>query len=70
MPLQYLLTAEANARFRAAGRYDLVGTPGGQILGSLDAIRPVAAIMASCARSSRRPWAGSARSPPIDLDES
>jgi NAD(P)H-dependent flavin oxidoreductase YrpB (nitropropane dioxygenase family) len=47
MPLQYLLTAEANARFRAAGRYDLVGTPGGQILGSLDAIRPVAAIMAS-----------------------
>lgn len=45
MPLQYLLTADANARFRAAGRYDLVGTPGGQVMGALDQIRPVARIM-------------------------
>lgn len=46
MPLQYLLTVEANARFRAAGRYDLVGTPGGQIVGALTSIRPVADILA------------------------
>lgn len=47
MPLQYLLTVEANARFRAAGRYDLVGTPGGQIMGSLREVRPVAEIIQS-----------------------
>lgn len=47
MPLQYLLTVEANARFRAAGRFDLVGTPGGQVVGALDEVRPVAAILQS-----------------------
>ena len=47
MPLQYLLTIEANARFRAAGRWDLVGTPGGQIMGSLDEIRSVREILAT-----------------------
>jgi NAD(P)H-dependent flavin oxidoreductase YrpB (nitropropane dioxygenase family) len=45
MPLQYLLTNEANARFRAAGRWDLVGTPGGQVLGQLDRIRSVKQIL-------------------------
>lgn len=47
MPLQFLLTSEAIARFRAAGRWDLVGTPGGQILGSLDEVRTVREILAS-----------------------
>ena len=45
MPLQYLLTAEAQARFRAAGREDLLGTPAGQIVGSLTEFRPVADLM-------------------------
>lgn len=45
MPLQYLLTIDALARMRAAGRYDLVGTPGGQVLGSITETRPVAQIM-------------------------
>ncbi len=47
MPLQYLLTIDALARMRAAGRYDLVGTPGGQVLGSIHETRPVAQIMQS-----------------------
>lgn len=47
MPLQFLLTSEAIARFRAAGRWDLVGTPAGQIAGSLDEIRSVQEILAS-----------------------
>lgn len=49
MPLQYLLTSDALARMRAAGRHDLVGTPAGQIIGSLDGIRPVAEVLAAFA---------------------
>ena len=45
MPLQYLLTAEAQARFRAAGREDLLGTPAGQVIGSLQEFRPVADLL-------------------------
>lgn len=46
MPLQYLLTADANARFRYHGRYDLAGSPAGQVIGRLDSVRPVAEVVA------------------------
>lgn len=45
MPLQFLLTSEATSRFRAAGRYDLLGTPVGQIVGALDSQQQVHAII-------------------------
>ena len=54
MPLQYLLTADALARMRAAGRHDLVGTPIGQIVGSMQQLRPVAEVFAELAREGRR----------------
>lgn len=46
MPLQYLLTVDANARFRHHGRHDLAGSPAGQVVGRLDAVRPVAEVVA------------------------
>jgi NAD(P)H-dependent flavin oxidoreductase YrpB (nitropropane dioxygenase family) len=46
MPLQYLLTVDANARFRAHGRYDLEGLPAGQVIGRIDAVRSVAEVVA------------------------
>ncbi len=50
MPLQFLLTAEAVARIhhhaRAGGRSDLVTSPVGQIVGSMNALRPVADVLA------------------------
>jgi len=45
MPLQYLLTAEAQRRILAAEQPDLLGMPVGQIVGAMDAVRPVAAVM-------------------------
>lgn len=47
MPLQYLVTNEAMNRMRAADRFDLLGTPGGQIVGSIQQPRSVADIIAS-----------------------
>jgi hypothetical protein len=47
MPLQYLVTNEAMNRMRAADRFDLLGTPGGQIVGSIQQARSVADIIAS-----------------------
>ena len=47
MPLQYLVTNEAMHRMRAANRFDLLGTPGGQIVGSIKQTRTVAEIIAS-----------------------
>jgi NAD(P)H-dependent flavin oxidoreductase YrpB (nitropropane dioxygenase family) len=50
MPLQFLLTAEAVARIhhhaRETGRDDLVTSPVGQIVGSMNALRPVADVLA------------------------
>jgi NAD(P)H-dependent flavin oxidoreductase YrpB (nitropropane dioxygenase family) len=45
MPLQYMVTNEAMARFREHGREDLLGTPIGQIVGRLSGARPVADII-------------------------
>jgi len=47
MPLQYLVTNDAMNRFRAADRWDLLGTPGGQIVGSIKQTRTVADIIAT-----------------------
>ena len=41
MPLQNILTAEANARISRAHRKDLVFAPIGQIVGSMNSVRPV-----------------------------
>jgi NAD(P)H-dependent flavin oxidoreductase YrpB (nitropropane dioxygenase family) len=46
MPLQFLLTSDANSRFRYHGRYDLAGSPAGQVVGRLDSVRPVAEVVA------------------------
>jgi len=50
MPLQFLLTADAVARIHHhahdTGRDDLVTSPVGQIVGSMNALRPVADVLA------------------------
>ncbi len=50
MPLQFLLTAEAVARVhrhaRDSGHDELVTSPVGQIVGSMNALRPVAEVLA------------------------
>ena len=54
MPLQFLLTAEAVARIhrfaKETGRDDLVTSPVGQIVGSMNALRPVAEVVAGIQR--------------------
>ncbi len=49
MPLQFLLTAEAVGRIhrfaKETGRDDLVTSPVGQIVGSMNALKPVAAVL-------------------------
>ncbi len=54
MPLQFLLTAEAVARIhrfaRETGRDDLVTSPVGQIVGSMNALRPVGDVVAQIQR--------------------
>jgi NAD(P)H-dependent flavin oxidoreductase YrpB (nitropropane dioxygenase family) len=45
MPLQYLLTAQAQRRILAAEHPDLIGMPVGQIVGALNEVRPVRAVM-------------------------
>jgi NAD(P)H-dependent flavin oxidoreductase YrpB (nitropropane dioxygenase family) len=47
MPLQYLLTSEAQHRIRVSGKEELLGIPVGQIIGSVTATRPVAEVMQS-----------------------
>lgn len=47
MPLQYLLTVEAQLRMRLSGNDELLGLPAGQVLGQLSEARPVAEIVAS-----------------------
>lgn len=47
MPLQNLLVADAHNRLNAAGNPDTISMPVGQIVGSMNAVRPVAEVMAS-----------------------
>jgi len=45
MPLQNILTAEANARIARSHRKDLAFVPVGQIVGSMNSVRPVRDVM-------------------------
>lgn len=52
MPLQFMLTAEAQGRMHSyadradSGAKDLVGSPVGQIVGSMNRIRPAGEVVA------------------------
>jgi NAD(P)H-dependent flavin oxidoreductase YrpB (nitropropane dioxygenase family) len=46
MPLQNLLVADAHQRLMQSGRPDVIPMPVGQIVGRMNSIRPVAAVMA------------------------
>jgi NAD(P)H-dependent flavin oxidoreductase YrpB (nitropropane dioxygenase family) len=50
MPLQGMLVAEAEARIRAHQTRPLLGTPVGQIVGQMNAVEPVQAIIDRLAR--------------------
>ena len=50
MPLQYLLTSEAQHRIRVSGKEELLGMPVGQIIGSVTTTRSVADVMESLVR--------------------
>jgi NAD(P)H-dependent flavin oxidoreductase YrpB (nitropropane dioxygenase family) len=41
MPLQYMLTAEAQRRIAKAQTEELIGIPVGQIVGTMSSVRPV-----------------------------
>ena len=45
MPLQYMLVSEAHRRISRAGRTELMGMPVGQIVGSMNAVRPVREVV-------------------------
>jgi NAD(P)H-dependent flavin oxidoreductase YrpB (nitropropane dioxygenase family) len=45
LPLQYLLTAEAQHRIRLSGKEELLGIPVGQIIGSVTEVRSVAEVL-------------------------
>jgi len=45
MPLQNILTSEANARIARSGRPDLQFAPVGQVVGSMNEVRPVRDVM-------------------------
>jgi NAD(P)H-dependent flavin oxidoreductase YrpB (nitropropane dioxygenase family) len=47
MPLQNLLVAEAHQRLMQSGDPDVIPMPVGQIVGRMNEVRPVAAVMAS-----------------------
>ncbi len=46
MPLQNLLVADAHSRMNSAGNPDVISMPVGQIVGSMNEVRSVAAVMA------------------------
>ena len=46
MPLQNLLVSEAHSRINASGDPDVISMPVGQIVGRMNEVRPVAAVMA------------------------
>lgn len=50
MPLQGLLVADAEARIRRAQNKDLMGVPVGQIVGQMNAVEPVADVIARLLR--------------------
>jgi NAD(P)H-dependent flavin oxidoreductase YrpB (nitropropane dioxygenase family) len=45
MPLQNILTAEANARIARSHRKDIAFAPVGQIVGSMNSVKPVREVM-------------------------
>jgi hypothetical protein len=45
MPMQNILTAEANARIAHSHRKDLAFAPVGQIVGSMNEVKPVRDVM-------------------------
>jgi NAD(P)H-dependent flavin oxidoreductase YrpB (nitropropane dioxygenase family) len=45
MPLQNILTSEANARIARSNRKDLAFAPVGQIVGRMNEVRPVRDVM-------------------------
>jgi NAD(P)H-dependent flavin oxidoreductase YrpB (nitropropane dioxygenase family) len=45
MPLQFMLTAEALQRITRAENRDLVGMPVGQVVGTMNRVRPVRDVM-------------------------
>ena len=45
MPLQFMLIAEALRRISRSGSSELAGTPVGQIVGSMDKVRPAAEVI-------------------------
>jgi NAD(P)H-dependent flavin oxidoreductase YrpB (nitropropane dioxygenase family) len=45
MPLQYMLNAEAQERIRRSGKNELIGTPIGQIVGSMNETRTVREVV-------------------------
>jgi NAD(P)H-dependent flavin oxidoreductase YrpB (nitropropane dioxygenase family) len=45
MPLQNILTSDANARIARSGRKDLAFAPVGQIVGRMNDVRPVRDVM-------------------------
>ena len=46
MPLQNLLVSEAHSRMNEHGDPDVISMPVGQIVGSMNEVRPVADVMA------------------------
>jgi NAD(P)H-dependent flavin oxidoreductase YrpB (nitropropane dioxygenase family) len=50
MPLQNILVGEAHRRLMSAGDPDVVPMPAGQIIGRLNEVRPVAAVIADLVR--------------------
>ena len=50
MPLQNLLVSEAHQRLMQSGQPDLVPMPVGQIVGRMNEVRPVAAVMSALVR--------------------
>jgi NAD(P)H-dependent flavin oxidoreductase YrpB (nitropropane dioxygenase family) len=50
MPLQNILVAEAHARLNHSGDPSVVAMPVGQIVGRMNEVRPVAAVMADLVR--------------------
>jgi NAD(P)H-dependent flavin oxidoreductase YrpB (nitropropane dioxygenase family) len=47
MPLQNLLVSDAHQRLMRSGNPDVIAMPVGQIVGRMNAVRPVAEVMAS-----------------------
>ena len=47
MPLQYMLVSEAHRRIARSGRAELMGLPVGQIVGSMNTVKPVREVIYS-----------------------